>query len=298
MKRMNRFFIISALILFVNNVLFAQSQKDTLKTQQVTVIKSYTPSLSDAFLIPSFPNVNDSVYIKNNKLNYNILENQIFSTFEPNKAKPLKLIRRKNQSLFNTSFYSGLGNKGQFLIRMLSLIPIDRNQSYGFIVNRRGYSKDVLNSEINSNKNSFLIGANHILKTSEIRSDSKLTFDMNRNNYYGIYNDGFNDFFIKNLNPLISLSRFNLHNSTVFYDNIINLLEFKISNTSDNYNSSEQQLDFFTNLKIPISRSNLKVQIKLKGLNSRFKEDFFIKTPIDLKYLNTGAKIVMILKLR
>ena len=66
------------------------------------------------------------------------------ASFEPNKAKPLKLIRQKNQSLFNTSFYSGLGNKGQFLIRMLSLIPIDRNQSYGFIVNRRGYSKDVL----------------------------------------------------------------------------------------------------------------------------------------------------------
>ena len=35
----------------------------------------------------------------------------------------------------------------------------------------------------------------------------------------------------------------------------------------------------------------MKFQIKLKGLNSRFKEDFFIKTPIDLKYLNTGAKI-------
>ena len=72
---MNRFFIISALILFVNNVLFAQSQKDTLKTQQVTVIKSYTPSLSDDILIPSFPNVNDSVYIKINKLKFNILEN-------------------------------------------------------------------------------------------------------------------------------------------------------------------------------------------------------------------------------
>ena len=291
MIRMNRFFIIPVLILFVNNIFFAQSKKDTLKTQQVTVIKSYTPSLSDAFLIPSFPNVDDSIYIKNNKLNYDILENQIFSTFEPNKAKPLKLIRQKNQSLFNTSFYSGLGNKGQFLITMLSLIPIDRNQSYGFIVNRRGYSKDVLNSEINSNKNSFLIGANHILKTNEIRSDSKLTFDVNRNNYYGIYNDTFNEFFIKNLDPLISLSRFNLHNNTVFYDNIINSLEFKVSNTSDNYNSSEQQLDFSTNLKIPISRSNLKVQIKLKGLNSRFKEDFFVKTPIDSKYLNTGAKI-------
>ena len=123
---MNRFFLNLTFVLLISNILFSQFEKDTLKPQQVTIIKSYTPSLSDAFLIPSFPNVDDSIYIKNNKLNYNILENQIFSTFVPNKAKPLKLLRQKSQSLFNTSFYSGIGNKGQLSIRMLSLISLSK----------------------------------------------------------------------------------------------------------------------------------------------------------------------------
>ena len=288
---MNRFFIISVLILFVNNMSFGQSQKDTLKIEQVTVVKSYTPSLSNAFLIPSFPNVNDSIYIKNNNLKYDILENKIVSTFEPNKAKPLKLIRQRNETLYNSSFYSGFGNKGQVFIRILSLIPIDRNQSYGFILNRRGYSKDVLKTELNSNKNSFLIGANHILKTNEIRSDSKLSFDSNKNNFYGIYNQNLNNFFLKNLDPLISLNQFNLHNRTYFYNNIFDSLEFKIRNTSDNFNSSEQQLNLYSNIKIPVSRSYFKVQIKLNGLSSRFKKDFFKESPIELNYLNAGTKI-------
>ena len=62
---MNRLFFISVSILFFNNISFSQSQKDNLKIEQVTVIKSFTPSLSNAFLIPSFPKVNDSIYIKN-----------------------------------------------------------------------------------------------------------------------------------------------------------------------------------------------------------------------------------------
>lgn len=288
---MNRFFLNLTFVLLISNILFSQFEKDTLKPQQVTIIKSYTPSLSDAFLIPSFPNVDDSIYIKNNKLNYNILENQIFSTFVPNKAKPLKLLRQKSQSLFNTSFYSGIGNKGQLSIRMLSLISLDRNQSFGFFIDRHGYSKDISNSKTNSNKNSFFIGTNHILKTNELRSDTRLTFDLYRNNYYGIYNDVSNELLIKNLNPLISLSQFNLHNNIIFYDNIINSIEFKINNTSDNYNSSEQQLNILANFKTSISRSYFKAQIKFNGLNSRFKEDFFKERPVDLKYLNTGAKI-------
>ena len=288
---MNRFFVLSLLILFNNNISFAQFQADSLKTQQVTVVKSYSPSLSNAFLIPSLPNVNDSIYIKNNVLKYNILENQIVSTFEPNKAKPLKLVRQKNEALFNTSFYSGFGNKGQAVIRMLTLIPVDRNQSFGFIFNRSGYSKDVVISDINSNKNLLLIGANHILKTNEVRSDSKLSFDLNRNNFFGIYNDNLNDFYLKNLDPLISLSQFNLHNTSVFYDNVFDSFEFKIRNTNDNFNSSEQELNFHTNIKIPISSSYIKAQLKLNGLSSKFKKDFFNEMPIDIKHLNTGAKI-------
>ena len=291
MKTMNRFFFISVLILLINNFSFSQVKTDTLKTQQVTVVKSYSPSLSNAFLIPSFPSVDDSIYIKNNVLKYKILENQIVSTFEPNKAKPLKLVRQKNEALFNTSLYSGFGNKGQVLIRMFSLIPIDRNQSYGFIFNRRGYSKDVIESELNSNMNSLFMGANHILRTNEIRSDSKFSFDSNRNNFFGIYNNNLNDFFIKNLNPLISLSHFNLHNKTVFYDNVFNSLEFKIRNTYDNFNSSEQELNFNAKIKISISRSYISAQIKLNGLSSKFKKDFFDEMPIEIKNLNTGAKI-------
>ena len=288
---MNRFFVLSLLILLKNNISFAQFQIDSLKTQQVTVVKSYSPSLSNAYLIPSLPNVNDSIYIKNNVLKYNIQENQIVSTFEPNKAKPLKLVRQNNEALFNTSFFSGFGNKGQALIRMLTFIPIDRNQSFGFIFNRSGYSKDVVISDINSNKNLLLIGANHILKTNEVRSDSKLSFDLNRNNFFGIYNDNLNDFYLKNLDPLISLTQFNLHNNTVFYNNVFDSFEFKIRNTNDNFNSSEQELNFHTNIKIPISSSYMKAQLKLNGLSSKFKKDFFKEMPIDIKHLNTGAKI-------
>ena len=74
---------------------FMQAQeKEALKIQEVLVVKSYTPSLSDVFKIKDGIQIPDSLKTKGKVLKFNIKPIAVVSTFEPNKASPLKLKRR------------------------------------------------------------------------------------------------------------------------------------------------------------------------------------------------------------
>ena len=94
--KINNFFVYTVLLIwFSPSFMFAQDEADEgLSTQEVLVVKSYTPSLSDAFKITEGPKIPDSLKAKNKALTYKIMPVDVVSTFEPNKASPLKLKKR------------------------------------------------------------------------------------------------------------------------------------------------------------------------------------------------------------
>jgi len=272
---------------------FSNSQDtiDSLKTQQVIVVKSYSPSLSDVFLISSTPKIPDTLIQKKYVTKYNLLSIPVLSTFKPNKASPLNLIKQEYQSLYNTIFLSGLGNQGQIYFNATSLLAIDRNQSIGFIIDRYGYSNNVPGTKVKSNENNTLIGVNHVFKTNELRVDSKFLFESGKNNFYGLNDENLDPLWIKNTNPLISVNHFNIENSLNVFDGFLKSTEFQVNLTTDNFQTSEQQLFFKINLKAPLLNSYFIAQAKVNVLISKFEEDFFSKKAIESKYFNPGFKL-------
>lgn len=72
-------------------------EKEDLGTQKVTVTKSYTPSLSDAFKLNTEEFDLKALQPETRKLEYQPQEIKVISTFVPNKASPLKLQRKKER---------------------------------------------------------------------------------------------------------------------------------------------------------------------------------------------------------
>ena len=66
-------------------------EKEDLGIQKVTVTKSYTPSLSDAFKLNTEVLDLKALQPETRKLEYQPQEIKVVSTFVPNKASPLKL---------------------------------------------------------------------------------------------------------------------------------------------------------------------------------------------------------------
>ena len=83
---------------------------DDLGTQEVTVVKSYSPSLKDVFKIRSLPAAEDTLVYKKQKIEYTFETIPVISTFIPNKASPLKLNRQERTKGHNSYVSGGIGN--------------------------------------------------------------------------------------------------------------------------------------------------------------------------------------------
>ena len=81
-------------VLMIEQSLSAQEEND-IGTQQVTVTKSYTPSLSESFKLNTEEFDIEALLPSQRSLEYLPQEIEVVSTFVPNKASPLKLKRLK-----------------------------------------------------------------------------------------------------------------------------------------------------------------------------------------------------------
>ena len=84
--------------LFLTSFVFAQEQEEDLGTQEVTVIKSYTPSLQDVFKLRESPEVIDSIVAPKKTVDYQIFSVPVASTFVPSKGTARKTTAQENKN--------------------------------------------------------------------------------------------------------------------------------------------------------------------------------------------------------
>ena len=148
------------LVLFFSVISIAAQKNEknnAITTQEVLVVKSYTPDLSDAFKIKTVAELPDSIGTTIKELKYKLKSVPVVSLFQPNKATPLKLQQRSSSTPYNTFFSGALGNKNQVYYNISSVIEIDRTQRYGVQLYKDGFGGNVENTFLKSNQthNSF-----------------------------------------------------------------------------------------------------------------------------------------------
>ncbi len=115
--------IIAGLLLVLGA--FGQDEKD-LGTETVTVVKPYSPTVSDAFKIKSAPVLNDSIILAKKEIKYSIFSVPVASTFTPAKGKAATVEKSRPEKLYNSYVSLGLGNFNNALLDFYTSRDIDR----------------------------------------------------------------------------------------------------------------------------------------------------------------------------
>ena len=261
---------------FGHGFLYAQDDtNEDLSTQEVLVVKSYTPSLSDAFKITEGPKIPDSLKATNKTLIYKIIPIDVVSTFEPNKATPLKLKKRSSSTPYNTFFSGGFGSKSQLYLNISSVIELDRTQHFGLNVYRDGFGSDVGNSLLKSSQSFSQFGANHNLRSNNYNVNTQLQFTAQKNNYFGLYDRNWDDFLIGSLTPEVKRNYFKFRTYWDWFDSFLRSLSFQANITSDNFTTSEQQLNVKADFTAPFAGGKFQANTEIQGQNSLFSQPFF-----------------------
>ena len=261
---------------FGHGFLYAQDDtNEDLSTQEVLVVKSYTPSLSDAFKITEGPKIPDSLKATNKTLIYKIIPIDVVSTFEPNKATPLKLKKRSSSTPYNTFFSGGFGSKSQLYLNISSVIELDRTQRFGLNVYRDGFGSDVGNSLLKSSQSFSQFGAHHNLRSNNYNVNTQLQFTAQKNNYFGLYDRNWDDFLIGSLTPEVKRNYFKFRTYWDWFDSFLRSLSFQANITSDNFTTSEQQLNVKADFTAPFAGGKFQANTEIQGQNSLFSQPFF-----------------------
>ena len=274
---MGRKRLVLFLFLLSISISYAQKKENSIDTESIVIVKSFTPSLSDAFKIKSNPFISDSISNSKFELVYDLKKIPVISTFEPNKATPLKLKQKILYNPFNTFFSGAFGNKNQLFFNISSLVEIDRSQRFGLNFYKDGFGNDIDNTILRSNQNYNEIGFNHNLRSNQYNVNTQFKFSKSLNNYFGLNENVWDQSFLNSIDPQIRRNNFKVRSNWNWYDYFFNDFVLQANLSTDNFGSIEKQIGLSTNFGSELARSNIKGKIKIQGLNTRFVSSYFEK---------------------
>ena len=303
----NNIFIGLWLFLYGSIVAVAQKEEtDDLGTQEVTVVKSYSPSLKSVFKIQTLPEIDDSLFQKKIKVDYTFESIPVLSTFVPNKATPLKLRRQESSFYHNSYVMGGIGNQSYLQFNLSTMVPLDRMQSIGleFLYNNAGAIDQTL---LNSDKKRTSIDLLYQYKQNNMRVDSDLRFDRHGHNFFGLYNTNWQNipsFRADVIDPSQNLNYLSIRSRWQWYEGLFSKVNFNTHITTDSFDSTEHIVKINTQIRIPFFNQYLKLIPHLELVNTDFMRGYYNEEALgfqkgmgrlELQFFNVGKKLKLLL---
>ena len=275
--------------LFLTSIVFAQDEKEDLGTQEITVIKSYTPSLQDVFKLRESPKVIDSIVAPKKSVDYAIFSVPVASTFVPSKGTARKLQPKKSKPQFNSKASLGFGNFNQLRLEYTTNYAIDRRQKIDWMLFYNGLLKPIDEVQLHTQQGNALINVSHQYATNKRNAFSQINFRQHQQAFYGLRNPLQDDFIIQQIQPKQQLNYFTLTSAWQWYEPLVKEVALNTYLTTDAFNSSEVEVDFTSKFQLVLGGIALTLLPEVTYLTSSFEEDFYTRTPV--QYSAGNARI-------
>lgn len=266
--------------LFLTSFVFAQEEED-LGTQEVTVIKSYTPSLQDVFKLRESPKVIDSIVAPKKSVDYEIFSVPVASTFVPSKGTARKLQPKKSKPQFNSKASLGFGNFNQLHLEYTTNYTIDRRQKIDWMLYYNGLLKSIDEVQLDTQQANALFNVSHQYATNKRNAFSQINFRQHQQAFYGLRNPLQDDFILQQIQPKQQLNYFSLTSAWQWYEPLIKEVTLNTYLTTDAFNTSEVEVDFSTKFQLVLGGVSLTMLPEVTYLTTSFKEDFYTRQPVE-----------------
>ena len=255
-------------------------ERENIGVQEVTVIKSYTPSLQDVFKLRQSPTVIDSIIAPKKEVSYSIFSVPVASTFVPSKGSARKLQPKKKKPQFNSRAAIAFGNLNQLLFDYSSNYFIDRRQKIDWLVNYNGFLRNLEDVQLDSKQSNLLLNVSHQYATTKRNNFSQLNYRQHQQSFYGLRAPD-DAFILQNLDPKQNLNYFSLTSNWQWYEPWVKALKLNTYLTNDAFTTAEAELDFSAKIQTVFGGVALTLLPEFTYLNTQFSEAYYSRLPID-----------------
>lgn len=287
-KTMRKLLIIF-LLSFITPLFAQKVKKDTLKTDEITVIKPYTPTISDAFKIKSNPSIDSTNRFEKEKVNYRIFSIPVASTFTPSKGKAKGVTRAPKEQLYDNYISAGFGNYTTPLIEAFFHGGDNRFNDFGAFFNYQSSSGGIKDVVLNDGYSNAQVDLFYKQFDRDFNWKIDAGYKRNQVNYYGLPSDiVFDDAVINDMDEKQVYSTIYAGGSINFEESIFEEGTIELSNFSDYYKSNELHFITTSTFEFPISSELINTEVIIDYIKGDFEQGYFNPDALKYSFLNLG----------
>ena len=274
---------IPVLVLVFTLVFSAKAQEkdqstasDTLSTESVIVIKTFNPTINDAFKIKSTPNFDVKESEVKPNLDYEINSVPVASTFIPEKTKAVAVKKEKPVSQFNNYALLAIGNFINVNAEFFSTIEIDRDSQFSVLLEHLSSQGGIDDVELDNHYYDTGLQLTYDRQTKDLNWSADLEVQHQLYNWYGVAPGlllSEPDFV--NIDPAHSFIDVNAGGQLYFDTDIFKSAKIRFRHFRDDFESSENNLVLQPEFNVPLEEIDIKVPLTLDFLSGSFDESTF-----------------------
>jgi len=287
------FLTLLLLISFCRNGLSQDEERDDIGTETVTVTRAYTPTISDAFKLKSYPDLNDSIVLQKKKIEYNIFSVPVASTFAPAKGKASAVKKTPPPELYNSYASFGAGNPSNAMAEFYTSRAINRDERLDLGLSHNSSRSDIDGVDLESKYMNTEFDASYSKRERDMNWGANAGLQHQLYNWYGlpagVYDlptiatiDERQNYFMGEVGGYINVEDAYFKNASIEYRRFWDVVE-----------SGENRVIFDAGLEFPVSDETFGVNIKLDYVNGSFANanvnSIANDGPIDYSHFQAGV---------
>ncbi len=269
-------------------------EKDTIKTEVINVVTSYTPKISDATKINTKPKIVLSKKTAKNKLKYTIFSAPVASTFTPKSGIVKGINIGKKERLYNNYLAVGFGTNTTPFLEFFLHHNYKFNNEFGLFANYTSSENSIQSTLLDSNFSNLSVGLFFLQKERFFDWKISLKSERNKYNWYGLPNIPFSSTTLAKINEKQIYQHFKISGELIFEDSL-----FKTANTSFSYFTDASKSKEFifllnTTIDIPLKNlgrrfNNLQTISKIELITGSFIKEYTSKNSINYTIFTLGT---------
>jgi hypothetical protein len=287
------------LLLLIAQFSFAQKKDpkkdENIGTEVVNVVKTYTPTISDAFKVSETPVLDDAENTKKEIIKYNIFSFPVASTFTPSKGNAEGVEKEKQAKLFNNYATIGGGNYGALNTELFVNQELGANDYVGGMFRHLSSQGGIKDVELDDSFYDTSIDLTYGIREKDLSWNVDLGFKNQIYNWYGLPTDFGNTLtpndrvnLIYGINPQHSYNNLYLGSKIELEGSIIKEASAKFNHFSDNYGSTENRFYVKPSFDIEIENLTIKTNLIVDYLGGSFDKNYWNTNSIKYGFTNFG----------
>lgn len=269
---------ISIVLLFAGlQTTFAQKKDENIGTEVVNVVKSYTPTVSDAFKVKETPTLDDDETAKKEVINYNIFSFPVASTFAPAKGRAAAVDKTAQERLYKNYLTLGFGTYASANAELFITEDISDTDYVAGMLRHQSSQGNIKGVQLDDKFYDTGLDLTYASKRDTYNWNLDLGYQNQVYNWYGLpkyFGDNLSETdqkdLIRSINPEQTYHNFYIGGTIGARDSFFNKAVLKYNRFWDATGSEENHVTFKPTIDLGVSDYFFKLNLGVDYLNSKF----------------------------